>query len=134
MDFITENIFLILVAFVSGAALVWPLVKRGSQASAVPLQEAVNMVNSQHGIFVDVRTEEAWKAGHIAKARHLPLAQVEARAADLPKSKPIVLVCESGRDSSKALDQLKKAGFEKLAVLQGGMVSWRAAGFPVTRG
>ena len=133
MDFITENIFLLLVAFVSGAALVWPLVKRGSQAAALPTQQAIMLVNKEHGVFVDVREQDAWAAGHIVQARHVPLSQLENRGAELPKAKPVVLVCETGRDSAKALDQLKKAGFEKLAILQGGMASWRAAGLPISR-
>jgi glyoxylase-like metal-dependent hydrolase (beta-lactamase superfamily II)/rhodanese-related sulfurtransferase len=79
---------------------------------------------------VDVREPEEFGhgLGHIDGALLLPLAQLEARLAELPRDRPIVTVCRSGARSSRAAAMLGKAGFERVANLNGGMLRWRAEG------
>ena len=55
LKFIQDNIFLVGVAFVSGAMLVWPMVRRGTTGPAVNTTEAVRLMNHQDAIVVDVR-------------------------------------------------------------------------------
>jgi sulfur dioxygenase len=85
----------------------------------------------EHGAglqIVDVREpdEFAGPLGHIASARLLPLGDLEQRAGELAKDVPIVTVCRSGARSAQAAVLLRKAGFEKVANLAGGMLRWRA--------
>lgn len=83
--------------------------------------------------IVDVREadEFAGPFGHIAGARLLPLGDLGKRAGELAKDHPIVTVCRSGARSAQAAVMLRKAGFEKVANLAGGMLRWRAQNLPV---
>lgn len=80
--------------------------------------------------IIDVREPEEFGQGlgHIEGARLLPLGQLEARAAELARDRPIVTVCRSGARSARAAAILAKAGFEQVANLRGGMLRWRAEG------
>ena len=72
--------------------------------------------------------------GHIAGARLVPLGTLAARATELDCAKPIVTVCRSGARSAQATVLLRKAGFDKVANLSGGMMRWRAQRLPVDGG
>jgi sulfur dioxygenase len=82
--------------------------------------------------IVDVRDEDefAGPLGHIANARLLPLGDLEKRAAELTKERPVVTVCRAGARSAQAATILKKAGFAKVANMAGGMLRWRAQNLP----
>jgi len=89
----------------------------------------------EHGAglqIVDVREadEFAGALGHIAGARLVPLADLEKRAGDLAKDRPVVTVCRAGARSAQAAAILKKSGFEKVANMAGGMLRWRAQNLP----
>ena len=85
---------------------------------------------------VDVRELEEFTGplGHIAGARLVPLGTLAARATELDCAKPIVTVCRSGARSAQATVLLRKAGFDKVANLSGGMLRWRAQRLPVDGG
>lgn len=78
--------------------------------------------------IIDVREREefAGPLGHIAGARLLPLGELQQRAAELSKDRPVVTVCRSGARSAQAAAILRKMGFEQVANLAGGMLRWRA--------
>ena len=78
--------------------------------------------------IVDVRGEDEFNGilGHIPGATLLPLPELEARAAELSQDQPIVSVCRSGARSAQATVLLRKQGFDNVANLSGGMLSWRA--------
>jgi sulfur dioxygenase len=85
----------------------------------------------EHGAdlqIVDVREpdEFAGPLGHVAGARLLPLGELERRAGELAKDRPVVTVCRAGARSAQAASILRKMGFEKVANLAGGMLRWRA--------
>ena len=97
--FLQKNFFLVAVAVVSGAMLIWPLLARlVSPGKGVSALELVQLINRRDAIVVDVRDPAEYAAGHIPNARHIPLAQLAARAKELDryKSRPIVLSCRSG--------------------------------------
>ncbi len=85
---------------------------------------------------VDVREagEYVDALGHIAGARPIPLAELEARRAELDRERPVVTVCRSGTRSAQACVLLARAGFPQVANLAGGMLRWRAQGHPVQGG
>jgi rhodanese-related sulfurtransferase len=90
------------------------------------------LFNHEDALVLDVREQSEWSDGHIAKAKHIPLGQLKNRLADLEKhkGKPIIAVCRSGNRSNHACGVLKKAGFENLHNLAGGMQAWEQAGLP----
>jgi rhodanese-related sulfurtransferase len=137
MKFITENIFLIAVAFVSGAMLVWPLVRRGVGVGgpSVNTLEATVLINRQDALVIDVRDQNEYAAGHILNARNVPLAHLEERIGELSKykEKPVIIACGTGQRSGTAQSLLKKHGFSNVVNLAGGFAAWRQAGLPVEK-
>jgi rhodanese-related sulfurtransferase len=85
---------------------------------------------------VDVREPEEFYGplGHIEGARLLPLGALAASAQELDAAKPIVTVCRSGARSAQATVLLRKAGFDQVANLSGGMLRWHAQRLPVDGG
>ncbi|MPT39180.1 MAG: rhodanese-like domain-containing protein [Achromobacter sp.] len=110
-----------------------PALRRDRAGSAVSTGEAIQMVNQRNAVWVDVRPAEQFQAGHIAQARNVPAADLEQKAASLPKNKPLVVVCDNGRDSARAAAKLRAQGFADVVPLEGGMRAWSAASLPVTQ-
>lgn len=81
-------------------------------------------------LLLDVREPEEFAAGHAPGAIELPLGQLEARLAEVPRSATIVCVCRSGGRSGTAADALEGAGYDARN-LAGGMIAWAAEGLPV---
>ena len=136
MAFVHENWLLILVAFVSGAMLVWPLVQRQfSPMKALTTTDATRLINSRDALPLDVREPKEFEGGRLPNALHVPLSQIEARSAELAKhaGKPIIAYCESGTRSRAAGAALAKAGITEVYHLNGGFRAWRDAGLPVER-
>jgi rhodanese-related sulfurtransferase len=136
MDFVMQNIWLVLLAAVSGAMLFGGgLFSRLSGIRQIGPQEAVMLFNREDALVLDVREQSEWSDGHIAKARHVPLGQLKNKLSELEKhkGKPIIAVCRSGNRSNHACGVLKKAGFENLHNLAGGMQAWEQAGLPRER-
>jgi rhodanese-related sulfurtransferase len=80
---------------------------------------------------IDVRPKEEIERGPLGLihgSRVIALADIDKAAAELPKDKPIVVVCRSGGRSAQATVKLQKAGFDKVANLAGGVLRWRAFG------
>jgi sulfur dioxygenase len=86
--------------------------------------------------IVDVREVDEFNGalGHVPGARLVPLGSLAAKANELARERPIVTVCRSGARSAQATVLLKKAGFDKVANLAGGMLRWRAQRFAVDGG
>ena len=87
-------------------------------------------------VVLDVRERDAYEEAHIPGARLLPRGQLELRVnQDLPDPTPRILAyCEIGRISTLAAATLRAMGYQRAVALDGGMVAWREAGFPVRSG
>ena len=139
--FLINNWHLILAALVSGGLLLWPLIK-GSTAGAasVGTAEAVRLMNRERAVLIDVSEPAEYASGHAGGARNLPFGQIGATPAQgnsksLPSNKalPLVLMCPTGARSSRAVALLKKAGYENVRSLAGGLAAWREANLPVEK-
>lgn len=99
------------------------------------LHQAMNDDAAENGevALVDVREPYEYAEGHVPGALSMPLAQVVALAADLPKDRPLYVICRSGNRSLQAAEALVEAGFQDVRDVGGGMISWQAAGYPVQR-
>lgn len=80
--------------------------------------------------LLDVREHDEWAAGHVPGARHIPLAELGGRAAEVPQEELIYVVCRSGVRSARAAQALAGAGWRAVNV-GGGMQDWAAAGRPM---
>lgn len=134
MDFLIHNWALISVALVSGGMLVWPLVKGGA-AGGLSTSNAVQLINREKAVVVDVSETEEFAAGHIGGARNVPLNELEERLPAMVKNKtlPVLLVCPTGARAGRALAIAKKLGYEKAQVLGGGLKAWKEANLPVEK-
>lgn len=136
MNFLLEpqNLVLILAALAYGGMLLWPLLVSGSQGAAVSTAAAVQLINREKGVLIDVSEPEEFAKAHAAGARNIPFGQIEGHKA-LPSNKalPLVLVCPTGARAGRAAGMLRKLGYEKAQVLAGGLKAWREANLPVER-
>lgn len=133
MDFVTENIILIVIAFASGAMLLWPMVQGRSSGPALDTLGATRLINDTHAIVLDVREPGEFAAGHLPNARNIPIGELDKRVGDLPAGKPVLVCCASGARSGRAISLLRKAGHEQVFNLAGGVQAWRQAGLPVVK-
>jgi rhodanese-related sulfurtransferase len=134
VKFLIDNWMLILVAFTSGAMLVWPAVQ-GAAATGVSGAQAVQLINRERAIVVDVSETEEYAAGHVGGAKNVPVGQLEQRLPEVVKNKtvPLILVCPNGARANRALAVAKKLGYEKAQVLAGGLKAWKDANLPIEK-
>ncbi len=83
---------------------------------------------------LDVRGDGEWGEGHIDGAIHVHGGLLEDRLDEVPRNgRPLAVICGSGYRSTVAASVLKRAGFEDVRNVPGGMRAWRSAGLPVVR-
>ena len=133
MDFIQQNLMLVILAVTSGAMLLFNLVQ-GGQGSRLTTGEATNLINREDAQVLDVREAAEFASGHLSGARNIPVAKFAERMAELDKLKgsPLIVCCETGIRAGKAVGELKKLGFERVFALDGGIAAWNKAGLPLT--
>ena len=85
-------------------------------AAAKPAEKTAAQPAKAKGIWIDVRTPEEFKEGHLKDAVNIPVDQIGARIGSVSpdKSAPVNLYCRSGRRSEAALQELKKMGYTKV--------------------
>jgi rhodanese-related sulfurtransferase len=131
-----HNFLLLATALVSGAMLIWPLVRRSTGGPWVNASQATQLINREDALIVDVRDSGEYDAGHILGAKSVPLARLdEGAGSELAKrkDKPIIVYCDGGQRSQKAAAALRKQGYEKVVNLTGGLGTWQQAGLPVEK-
>ena len=135
LDFIRNNLLLVVVAFVSGAMLLWPLVRRTTGGPWINAARATELINREDALVVDVRDPGEYGAGHILGAKNVPVARIDERASELAKKKdrPLIIYCDGTDRSAKAAAALKRQGFTRVANLSGGLSAWQQAGLPVEK-
>ena len=135
-EFASNNLLLVLALMISFFVLVFSELRRkASGIVSVDPVEAVTLINGD-AMVVDLRTAELFSSGHIVSAKNIPMDELDAGHERLAssKDKPIVTVCQAGVTSTKAVDKLRKAGFDSVYSLKGGMTAWSQAGLPVVTG
>ena len=81
--------------------------------------------------LVDVRYDSEWQVGHIDGAVNIPEEDLAERLGELERDRPVVTVCRAGSRSADAAEWLRGQGFDAQS-LDGGMLSWKWAGLPIT--
>jgi rhodanese-related sulfurtransferase len=134
MKFILDNWMLIAVALVSGSLLFWPLLK-GATGGGLSAAAAVQLINREKAVVIDVCEPEEFAKGHLGGSKNVPLNQLEEKLPNAVKNKalPVILVCQSGARSSRAVAIAKKLGYEQAQTLSGGLTAWKAANLPVEK-
>ncbi|MBU3609797.1 rhodanese-like domain-containing protein [Polynucleobacter wuianus] len=137
MNFLTQidNLALIALLLVSGAALFLPTLSTLISGKGLSPTEATIWINRRKAHVLDLRAEEAFKAGHLPGAKTANVASLEAaiETLKLDHKRPLVLVCETGSQSRKALARVQKLGFLEVGVLEGGVQAWKIAALPLVK-
>ena len=98
--------------------------------------ELTHLVNSENALVVDLSASNDFEKGHIAGSKSVQPSQFDPENKLLANAKelPVVVVCRNGQGSADAAKRLKKAGFEKVYVLDGGVAAWQQADLPLVKG
>lgn len=135
IEFIGNHLGLVIALVVILTLLIQNLIGGGGGKDAVDPVRATELINHEDAVVVDVRPMADFNQGHIIGAVNIPsngfanqLKQLERH-----KSKPIIVSCRSGAQSAQACAALRKAGFEKVHNLRGGILAWQSANLPMTR-
>jgi rhodanese-related sulfurtransferase len=135
IEFAGNHLGLVIALVVILTLLIQNLVSGGGGKDAVDPARATELINHENAVVVDVRPMADFNQGHIIGAINIPsngfanqLKQLERH-----KSRPIIVSCRSGAQSAQACAVLRKAGFEKVHNLRGGILAWESANLPVTR-
>lgn len=100
---------------------------------SINCQEAVNLINHDGAVVVDIRLAKDFKSGHITDAINISNARLKADVGELAKYKdaPIILVCAQGQTVGAAGQLLRAEGYEKLYRLSGGLAAWQGEKLPL---
>lgn len=137
IEYTANHPFLVAAAAILAVlAIVIEIRHRARGSSVITPAEAVQLANGG-ALVVDVREAKDYEAGHIIDARHIPAAEVGARAESLKKKykeKPVIVYCESGFASAAAARAFRALGFSKVVTLRGGLQNWRQENLPLVKG
>jgi rhodanese-related sulfurtransferase len=98
--------------------------------------ELIPLINRDNALVIDLSASGDFEKGHIAGSRNLTPSQFDPENKLLSPAKglPVVVVCRNGQASSDAAKRLKKAGFERVYLLEGGIAAWQQADLPLVKG
>ncbi|MBA2490175.1 MAG: rhodanese-like domain-containing protein [Gammaproteobacteria bacterium] len=136
VEFVGNNamLFVLLAAIV--AFIGWTEWRRFARPyKEVSPAEAVNLINHEDALVLDVREDSEIKSGKITGARHIPLSVLKQRVGDLAKyrDRAVIVSCGSGLRSGQAGDILHQQSFEKVYSLKGGIAAWQNANLPLVK-
>jgi rhodanese-related sulfurtransferase len=113
-------------------------VSDAGRVPAVDVHEAARRLEQMPGgrapLLVDVREANEFATVRIPGAVLLPLSELQARYAELPHDRPLLLHCAAGKRSLVAAEFLKRNGYADVANVEGGIIEWQKAGLPVREG
>jgi len=108
---------------------------RGMGGSRLTPPLATRMINSEEAVVLDIRDASMFAQGHIAGAVNMLVANLECNPKRLEnyKQRPVIVVCATGQKSVSIMNKLRKQGFDKVYVLQGGINGWKNANMPLVK-
>lgn len=104
------------------------------KAKELPPSSVVEKMNHDDATVIDLRDDESFRAGHIIGAIRANADDFQQKRMDKFKTKPFILVCARGIQSSTLASKLRAQGFEQPMVLSGGMTAWVSDNFPIVKG
>ena len=135
-EFVMNNLALVALFVASGVMLFWPEIMKlsGGGGQEIGTLEATRLMN-QGSLVLDVRDENEFAAGHLPRARHIPIRDHAGRLGEIGKykDKPVIVTCRSGTKAGMACRFLRRSGFNNVFQLKGGVASWQQASLPVEK-
>lgn len=136
LQFLQNNIWTILIMLTSGFMLFWSFYgNRIRGIKEVDIPGAVQLINRQNAVVLDVREQSEYDQGHIINSRLISLGKLKERIGELEKfrERPIVVVCRSGARSASAVALLNHLGFTQAHTMNGGVMAWQKANLPLEK-
>jgi len=98
--------------------------------------ELTQLINRDNALVIDLSAIAEYEKGHIPSSRSVQPSQFDPESKLLAAAKqlPVVAVCRNGQASADAAKRLKKAGFEQVYWLDGGIAAWQQAELPLVKG
>ena len=136
MQFVVNNWSLFVTLGVILALLIMgPVTQQLYGVKNSNVNQAVQLLNREHGVVIDVSEPGEFKTGHITNAINVPFSALMNRIRELEKHKnnPIIVTCRTGNRSTKSAVALRKHGFPSVYVLSGGLNAWEKENMPLER-
>ena len=96
--------------------------------------QTVFEIQGMDDVYVlDVREQNEYDEKHIPNVTLLPMSEIQNRLDEIPTDKEVIITCRSGNRSGQVMQFLEQNGFDNVHNMQGGIVAWEEAGFPVDR-
>ena len=110
------------------------LVSQKNRGKALSATAAVEKINHDNAVVIDIRDAAAFRTGHIIDAISASADDFTQSRMDKYKTKPIILVCAKGLQSAALATKLRQQGFTQPMTLAGGMAAWQADNLPLIKG
>jgi rhodanese-related sulfurtransferase len=135
VEFVGKHPLLVAGFVFLAVLLIQDLISGGFGQNHLDAKGATELINTQDAVVIDVRPNADFLKGHIINAENVPMSGLSGQIERLKKyqGRPIIVSCNSGGQSTLACRQLKKAGFDPVYNLKGGMLAWQNDNFPVSR-
>ncbi len=133
-EFVANNLVLFFALVVIIVLLLRTWIGPGQVKGLSPF-EAIQKVNKEDAVILDVRTDAEYSEGYILNSVHIPLGLLDSGVNKLAqhKEQPIIICCRAGSRSRQAAVMLKKHGCSTIFQLQGGIMAWQNANLPLTK-
>jgi hydroxyacylglutathione hydrolase len=103
--------------------------------SLISVNKLKEKLDSGEDIMVlDTREDREWEEGHVEGAYHIFVGYLEKRMAEVPRNKPVAVMCKTGHRAGLAASILQRAGYTNISNVLGSIVAWLVNGFPVVKG
>jgi len=97
----------------------------------VDVHTTYDIQNHDDVYVLDVREQYEYDEKHIPNVNLLPMSEIEGRLDEIPTDKEVIITCRSGNRSGQVTQFLRQNGFDNVHNMQGGIVAWEEAGYPV---
>ena len=101
------------------------------KASLVLADARKLMADRKDLLLIDVRSPQEFGQGFIAGSQNVPFIDIMEGRHNLPKDKPLLLICSIGGRSFAAVQLLQEKGYKEVYNLDGGIQSWSRASLPL---
>lgn len=102
-----------------------------SLGPSVDVETVAAIMDRDDVVLIDVREQSEYDEAHIPDITLIPLGTVPDSLDQIPTDKTVIVTCRTGNRSGQATEFLRQQGFDNVHNMEGGIVAWQAAGFPV---
>tara|TARA_X000000368_G_C23025506_1_gene709969 strand:+ start:1417 stop:1830 length:414 start_codon:yes stop_codon:yes gene_type:complete len=134
LDLSFNDYLLVFIIITSGLLLLFPQALSGG-VKTINIKNAVLLMNREKCVILDVRNEEKFNLGHIPNAINIPFSELSNTMDKLKKesNKTILVYCNSGNSSGKAMKFLSQKEFVSVMSIEGGFSEWTKSQLPVSQ-